>query len=97
MYFGVIKMLFEDDGFDDETNHSVRRKCCGLLRKKFAVAAKHCEQEHGIVVSVIKDSETAIEVFFNQMGEFIENSGTGRISNEWHLIEPVDLLMEETE
>lgn len=96
VYFGVMKIIFEDDGFDEETNRSVRRKCCGELRKKYSVAAKHYEQEHGIVVSVIKDTESSIEKFFDQLSELVENIGTGRVSNEWHLIEPVDLLMEES-
>ncbi len=96
MYFAVTKLCFDLD------NNTVRdskelASLCERIRKKFKVTASPCPLEKtqaSIAIVTLQRAEQKISKLLDDISEFCETCGFGRVSQEHTLIDTIDSISE---
>ena len=94
MYFAVTKLCFELDTstiYDSKALSSL----CEKVRKKFRVSVAPCplgDEDASIAIALLHRTEQQISHTLDDIAEFCENSGFGRVKEEHTLIDSVDSI-----
>lgn len=98
MYFAVVKLTFDEEGGGSADPHAWR-SLCEKLRSRFKVCAAVCSEETGtnsIAITALGSSEERLSKMLDQLTDFCENAGLGRIASEDTLLDHMDNIAEFT-
>jgi len=94
MYFAVTKLCFD---LDTSTPHDSKAlsSLCEKLRKKFKASVAPCPIKDGdasVAIALLHRTEQQISNTLDDIAEFCENSGIGRVKEEHTLIDSIDSI-----
>ncbi len=97
MYFAVSKFTLD---LDTETSRDEKalKALCEKLRARFKIAVNSVNAGKGetaIVVAALSRSEETLSQMLNDIGDFCEESGFGRVTDEETLLDHVDAISEQ--
>lgn len=98
MFFGITKITFD---IDSKTIHDRKkmRSLCDGIQKRFKVSAQPIgdpeeEGEASVAIAALAPSEKQMTTLLDNISDFCENSGFGRVASEEALVDHVDSIGE---
>ncbi len=98
MYFAISKFTLD---LDTETKRDEKalKALCEKIRSRFKISvgstANGRQGETAIVVAALAQTEERLGQMLNDIGDFCEESGFGRVTDEESLLDHIDAISEQ--